>query len=122
MKTLCRSAGAFTLVEIMIVTTIIGMLAALAVPAFYASRQLSRQKAITNNLRQLAAAAQQYMLEQGVSQADFSDLVGEGTSYYIRDMATVCGEDYTAAGCSPVTNGTTQISVSAVVITVTYDL
>jgi len=119
MKTLQCSARAFTLVEIMIVAAIIGMLAALAIPAFTKARQASREKAITNNLRQFAAAAQQYILENGVTQAAYSDLVGVGTAYYIQSINTVANEDYTTI---TVLNATTQISVSSAVITVSYNL
>ena len=119
MKTLQCSAKAFTLVEIMIVAAIIGMLAALAIPAFTKARQATREKAITNNLRQIAAAAQQYLLEQGVTQVAYTDLVGTGTAYYIQSINTVANEDYTTI---TVLNGATQISVSSPVITVTYNL
>jgi len=53
----------FTLVEIMIVVVIIGLLAAMAVPAFNKVRQTAISKAVTNDLRQVAAAADQYFLE-----------------------------------------------------------
>jgi len=57
----------FTLVEIMIVVVIIGLLAAMAIPAFQKVRQSSQDKAVMNNMRQLGAAADQYFLENGTS-------------------------------------------------------
>jgi type IV pilus assembly protein PilA len=99
----------FTLVEIMIVVVIIGLLAAMAIPAFSKVRASARQKAITNNLRQIGSAAQQYMLEQGVSQVNESQLEGTATTNYIRPIATVIGEKY--AGLT-ISTDTTQISVT----------
>src|SRR5579884_2795679 len=78
----------FTLVEIMIVVVIIGLLAAMAIPAFNKVRQASRQKAITNNLRQMSAAAQQYMLENGVSQVAYSDIVGTNNTNFTSRAST----------------------------------
>jgi type IV pilus assembly protein PilA len=57
-------------------------------------RQQSRVKAMTNNLRQLATAASQYMLDKGVRSASYYDLVGTSTDDYIRSINPVMGEDY----------------------------
>ncbi len=70
MKT--RKTQGFTLVEIMIVVVIIGLLAAMAIPAFQKVRQNSRRGALINDARQLGSAAQQYMLEQSVTQVTFT--------------------------------------------------
>ena len=99
----------FTLVEIMIVVVIIGLLAAMAIPAFNKVRAASRQKAIVNNLRQVASAAQQYMLENGVSQVDETQLAGTDTTYYLRPIQQVVGEDYTSI---VINNATTQLEVT----------
>jgi type IV pilus assembly protein PilA len=109
MKTLQRSAGGFTLVEIMVVTVIIGMLAAIAIPAFYKIRATARAKAITNNLRQIAGAAQQYLLEQGVSVVAETMLEGTTSSDYIRPIVQVNGETYSGL---TINSTTTQISTS----------
>ena len=104
-----KSKKGFTLVEIMIVVVIIGLLAAMAIPAFQKVRATSQDKAITNNLRQLASAAQQYMLEKGAATAPYTVLVGTGTDKYISVMDTVAGEDYTSISISLTT---TQISAT----------
>jgi type IV pilus assembly protein PilA len=90
MKTPTRDG--FTLVEIMIVVVIIGLLAAMAIPAFQKVRQQSQDKAVLNNARQLAAAADQYYLENGVSTCDQNALVGP--TNYIRVQSGVANENY----------------------------
>jgi type IV pilus assembly protein PilA len=89
--TLIRSRG-FTLVEIMIVVVIIGLLAAMAIPAFQKVRQSSQDKAVLNNARQLSAGADQYFLENGVSTCASTDLVG--SSNYVKVVNTVAAESY----------------------------
>jgi type IV pilus assembly protein PilA len=109
----------FTLVEIMIVVVIIGLLAAMAIPAFSKVRSQSRIKAVTNNLRQISTAAQQYFLDKGVTTAGYTDLVGTGTDNYIRNVSPVAGESYSSL---TVNQSDTQISISnAAFGTVTYN-
>ena len=63
-----QNSKGFTLVEIMIVVVIIGLLAAMAIPAFQKVRNASQDKAVTNNMRQLGAASDQFFLENGTNQ------------------------------------------------------
>lgn len=72
--------------------TIVGLTAAMAIPAFQKVRATSQEKAVTANLRQIASAAQQYMLDEGVAEATYDDIVGEGK--YIDWIESVAGEDY----------------------------
>ena len=92
MNTQNRSTKGFTLVEIMIVVVIIGLLAAMAIPAFQKVRQSSQDKAVLNNARQLAAAADQYYLENGVSTVGSVDLVG--ATNYVKALNLVANETY----------------------------
>ncbi len=110
----------FTLVEIMIVVVIIGLLAAMAIPAFSKVRQQSRLKTVTNNLRIIGSSAQQFMGEKGVTQAGYTDLVGTGTDNYVRSVSMVVDEDYTSI---VVAQTSTQISISSAGFgTVTFNL
>lgn len=88
--------GAFTLVEIMIVVVIIGLLAVMAVPTWQKVRLDSQNKTISNNLRQLSAAAQQYFLEAGQDSVASASLIGSASENYIKNLATVRGEVYPA--------------------------
>ena len=60
-----RRRGGFTLVEIMIVVVIIGLLAAMAVPAFQRVRERAQASRMANDVRQYADAFQRYALENG---------------------------------------------------------
>jgi type IV pilus assembly protein PilA len=94
MNTNRTSTKGFTLVEIMIVVVIIGLLAAMAIPAFQKVRTSSQDKAVLNNARQLSAGADQYYLENGVSTVVLSDLLGPTS--YVKALNTVANETYPA--------------------------
>jgi len=56
------------------------------------------QQAVLSNLRQIAAARDQYIKEKGSAPADVSALVGRGL--YIKTVRTVSGEDYAGLAMS----------------------
>ncbi len=70
----------------------IGVLAAMAIPAFQKVQTSSQEKAVMNNLRMLGAAADQYYLETGKTSALYSDLVGP--TRYVKVVTPVAGENY----------------------------
>lgn len=110
-----RTSHGFTLVEIMIVVVIIGLLAAMAIPAFQKVRVASQDKAVLNNARQMAAAADQYYLEYGVSTTVAANLIGANA--YVKALNTVANETYPTG----YTQGTTiTITGIAGARTITY--
>jgi type IV pilus assembly protein PilA len=105
----------FTLVEIMIVVVIIGLLAAMAIPAFQKVRTNSQDKAVLNNARQLSAGADQYYLENGVSTVTLSDLIGPTT--YVKALNSVAREEYPLAFTQGITITITSVAGTR---TITY--
>ncbi len=70
----------------------IGLVAAMSTPAFNRVRARFQDKAILNNLRQYASAAQQFMLDEGVTEVAYDDIVGIGK--HISTLDTVADESY----------------------------
>lgn len=79
--------------EILIAVAMLGAaLAATGTMLYRKVRQESEDKAVMCPARQLAAAADQYFLENGVSTVAYGDLVG--ATNYIKAIQTVAGETY----------------------------
>jgi type IV pilus assembly protein PilA len=100
---------------ILILAFILGVLAALAYSAYRKVRISSQDKAVMCPIRQLAAAADQYYLENGVSTVRYEDLVG--ATNYVKAVTTVAGETYPALYARGMTITVTGV---AGVRTVTY--
>ncbi len=56
-------AGGFTLIEVMIVVVVIGILAAVAVPAYHDHLRKARRAAAQSHLMDIAQRQQQYLLD-----------------------------------------------------------
>jgi type IV pilus assembly protein PilA len=98
----------FTLVEIMIVVAIIGLLAALAIPAFVKARKQSQGRRILNDARQMDAAIDQWALETG--QTDGATVLTASASTYLKAawvVTDLLGNSYVLGNV-----GTNQMAVS----------
>jgi prepilin-type N-terminal cleavage/methylation domain-containing protein/prepilin-type processing-associated H-X9-DG protein len=76
-----RPKGAFTLVELLLVTVIIAILAALLLPALAGSKAKGQQTACANNLKQLALCGQMYADDNGGKYSDNLPLTGAQPNY-----------------------------------------
>ena len=72
----------------------VGLVAAMAIPAFQKVRLNSQEKAVMNNLRALNAAANSYYLINGVTSATYAQLVGPDK--LVKALVPVAGEDYSS--------------------------
>jgi general secretion pathway protein G len=79
-----RSAQAgFTLLELLVVMTIVGILAAIAVPSLKNSPQRAREAALRENLFSMRSTIDAYHGDKGAYPADLQALVAEG---YLRKI------------------------------------
>ncbi len=70
--------------SMLIMVVIIGLLAAMAIPAFAKVREASQAKACINNSRMLAAALDQYQLEHGQGPENWDQIIGP--DQYLKSM------------------------------------
>jgi len=79
-----KEIDGFTVVEIMIVMSIIGLLAVLAIPLFAKARMKTQANAFINDLRLAGDAFEQYALENGTFPANEDPgVVPDGMSEYL---------------------------------------
>jgi type IV pilus assembly protein PilA len=68
----------FTLVELLVVTLVIAILAAIAIPVFYGQRSKAYDAAIKSDLRNAATADEAYLTDTGGYATSVADLQSEG--------------------------------------------
>ena len=81
-----KAKQGFTLVEIMIVVMIIGLLTAIAMPAFQRARRTAQTNTCKENLRQIDSAVQQYIIENKLTTSGLAAVGAElvGPDNYIQ--------------------------------------
>ena len=78
-----QSSSGFTLVEIMVVVVIIGLLAALAIPAFQRIKSRSQISAFTIDIRVAGQAFETFAMENGTWPADGSSSIPNSMDGYL---------------------------------------
>lgn len=110
-----RARCAFSLLEIMVVVVVVGILAALAIPAFNKSRVRSQDQAVLANLRQISSGAAQYMMSEGANVATLANIMGPGLQF--SGLASVADETYDFT----ILTNTTRLSTMVTGRVVSYD-
>jgi type IV pilus assembly protein PilA len=80
----------FTLIELLVVVIIIGILAAIAIPAFLNQRQRAWRSAVQSDLRNVAIEAETWYTDNGVytgfAAADTADTTMDSTGVNAQDF------------------------------------
>ena len=79
----CRREGGFTLIELIIVMTIIGLLTAIAIPSYLASVRKAREAVLREDLHTMRGAIDSYTVDKEQAPQSLDDLIQAG---YLKSM------------------------------------
>ncbi len=86
-----HSKKAFSIIEVVLVLVIVGILAAVFVPATERVREKVRADMVEKQLSTVISVARTYMAERALPQVDFKTLLSEKR---IKPLKSICGEKY----------------------------
>jgi general secretion pathway protein G len=87
LKRIARGQRGFTLIELMIVVSIIGILAAIAAPNYQYGLLRAKESVLSEDLYTIRSAIDQYYADQGKYPDSLQDLVNDKNKY-LRDIPT----------------------------------
>jgi Tfp pilus assembly protein PilE len=87
-----RVSNGFTFVEVLIIVTVIGLLAVMAVPAFQQVRKQEQRRKITSNLEQIVMIGHHYLNAEHADHVTYDELIAKG---YLHPLTSIAGEQYT---------------------------
>ncbi len=85
------SKRAFSIIEVVLVLVILGLLAAVFVPATERVQDKVRADMVEKQLSTIITAARSFMTERSLQQVDFNTLLNEKR---IKPLTPICGEKY----------------------------
>jgi prepilin-type N-terminal cleavage/methylation domain-containing protein len=103
MKLRTSKSSAYTLVEIMIAVSLIGLLATIGLPNYLRAASISKKNQCISNLRQLDSAMQQFVLEN--KRAASSQVTLEDCTPYLKNSVLCPAGGTTIADSYSVTDG-----------------
>jgi len=117
-----RGEGGFTLIELLVVVVIIGILAAIAIPAFLRQREKAWASQVTSDLKNAATAAEAYSVDHNGAYTDLTVAELKLNGYNPTDgvdvsvTPSVDGTSYTLVGKHANVSGTWTYDSTAGVI------
>ncbi|HEY0566291.1 MAG TPA: prepilin-type N-terminal cleavage/methylation domain-containing protein [Terriglobales bacterium] len=120
-----RSCRGFTLIELMIVISIIAILMSVAIPNYLRSLSHARESALKQDLHTLRSAIDQYTLDKQKAPQTLDDIIQAGylreipkdpmtnsntTWQVVQDQDTIMTTDQDQGGIVDVHSGSTQMS------------